>query len=109
MHPDIDIASVGAEATGVAGIQSGHAGMRRFWAQLDAQERRVHIIVRESKEVAGRAVCMLVVTNEVGGKSGLASVIWAVISVDDDGVITSTWSFTSERAALEAAERGRPA
>ena len=109
MHPDVEVISVAAEATGVPSIGTTHAGMRRFWAQLDDQGRRLRVIVRESKEVAGRAVCRLAVTNEVGGNPGLVSVIWAVITVDDDGLIASTWSFSSEQAALEAAETGRPA
>src|SRR5881628_628710 len=87
MHPDVEIVTAAAEATGVADIQSGHAGLRRFWGQLDEQGRTVRIVARESREVAGRAVCMLAVTNEVGGSPALASVVWGVITVDEDGLI----------------------
>ena len=109
MHPDVEVISVAAEATGVPSIGTTQAGMQKFWAQLDEQERKVRVIVRESREVAGRALCKLAVTNEVGGSPGLVSVIWAVITVDDDGLIASTWRFSSEQAALEAAETGRSA
>jgi ketosteroid isomerase-like protein len=35
-HPDVEIVTIAGEATGVANIDSGHEGLKRFWAQLDA-------------------------------------------------------------------------
>jgi hypothetical protein len=109
MHTDVEIVTAAAEAMASPRSRAGHSGLRRFWARLDAQGRKVRVAVREAQDVEGRAVCKLAVTNEVGGKHALAEVVWAVVTVDDEGLIVSTWSVRSEREALEAAERGAPA
>jgi len=103
---DVQVVSAASEGTGVRAIQDGHEGLRRWWGQLDARRIRVRIIVRGAREVAGRALCALTITNETDGLPlALASTAWTVISTDSAGVVASSWSFRSEEAALAAAHR----
>jgi hypothetical protein len=109
LHKDVQIVAAGAKSAGVDDVQSGHAGMRRLWDQLDAKQLRARIIVREAREVGGRAVSLLAITNVTAeGSYDLASMVWAVVSIDDDGLVVSTWSYLSEEEALAAVRNGRP-
>jgi hypothetical protein len=104
LHENVQIVAAAAKSAGVDDVQSGHDGMRRLWDQLDAKQRRVRIVVREVREVGGRAVSLLAVTNvTAGGSYDIASIVWAVVSIDDQGLIVSSWSYLSEEEALAAA------
>jgi ketosteroid isomerase-like protein len=105
---DVQILSAAAPATGVAEIGQGRAGLRRWLTQLEAQGRRARLIVSECREVNGRAVSTVAVTNERDGKYDVATVIWSVATLNEEGKIKSTWSFRSEAEALRAARTGRP-
>ena len=48
------------------------------------------------------------VTNELEGDPGIASMVWSVVTLDADGLITSIWGFRTEPEALEAADQGKP-
>jgi hypothetical protein len=89
-------------------MQQGREGLRRWFKEVEAQEIEPAVIVHDAVEVCGRAVCMLTVRGLRGGEPvDLAANVWSVITVDEDGLIASSWSYRSERDALSAAESGR--
>jgi ketosteroid isomerase-like protein len=105
---DVQIRTTAPQSMGVARVGSGHEGIREWWAAMHAHGRQPRLIVHESREVAGRAVCKLAATNVLGGVYEVAWVIWTVVTVDERGLVTANWSFGDEESALAAAKSGRP-
>jgi hypothetical protein len=105
---DIEIISAAPQSTGASRIESGHDGLRRFWQQLDANEVRPETVVLECRELDGCALSKIAVTSRREGvPPSIATTLWTVITLNDDGKIASTWSFRHEIEARAAIRSGR--
>jgi hypothetical protein len=104
---DMEVLSAAARATGVAEIGDGHDGLRQWWAQMDAIGVRPRVYNVTCVEIEGRAFCQYTIANErEGGLPNIASTLWAVVTLAEDGRIASWWSYRSADEALDALERG---
>jgi hypothetical protein len=105
LRPNVHLISAARDASG-AGIGQGRDGFEAWWSGATATGGRPRVFVREARDVAGRAVCEIAVTNEKDDLLDVATVVWAVITVDAQGQIESSWSYLAETDAVQAAATG---
>jgi ketosteroid isomerase-like protein len=88
---------------GESGVFRGHAGVRRWWADLHDLYEGLESEVRETQEHGDRALVVFVIRGRAAA-SGMAGeeLLAQVVAVDPNGKVLAARDYKSREKALEA-------